>query len=1045
MAEGDNNEQRPGFWDRLRSFVGENAERSAVVGTYDLRPIEEIRASRAAAGTAAATTDSNADPAAPTPDRYAGLGPSGRQRMYVRSAAGSFDQLQEVPNDQVDELIRTGRAVFPSGVQVPVAEDGRFIGRVASENLAAFLRQQPGANRVLLGSELQNAVVRREVPGGERDQNSGHYSSWGQALIGAGQNAIEAFSPQIGIARREAAVRENARRQAEALETGGVFIPVEDPLARREANNSFVPHLGRFAPEIALGVAAPGASLAELATLRAGAAAGTGGSVLQAMATRASQGLLRAGVREGTAQTAGALTALGARAFGTNAVLDAFGQARTAELEGRPLIASEVISNATLSGLLGLGIEGAFLGASAGVSRLARRSTETAEDGATALRNYVAGEFPTTGGEVLPDASGRAALSGGEAADVALVRHHPQTQNILRMSEAEVGQYAARSSESFVDILNKIDEVAQPEGATGAIARISSVADTPIEAASTNLLSRLDAYTDSLTARAADLQMRGATGIASRVRSAIQGMIAKNFEVVDDLRVLRPDVSPASMFQDVFALRNTIRDLGLEAAGGSLPANQSAFLNQAYADIGSLMRDETVFGRAGAAYAEYAEPVEAMLSARERIAGAVGTMRPGEGRRLFVDDAKLASLASKFETAKGGETVTRVVEDIKTIRDAMVRMGESPALREIGFVPDGMLDELAKSVDTGITDFSITALAKEIRGAAKRVGQAERQSSGILGAIGVTPERFGGAGAAVGAATGMALGGPLGAAAGGVVGYAAGMVGSAAARTSRTAEITANLHKAVRAYDIRFTKAMRKLEARIKSATPIVTTSARVLPRMFQAANTEEKKNELYFRVLDDVNSLTGNPTGALERFDAATEGMPSSIAGKLSEAGTRGLQYLRSIAPPVREDPFTGRKLPPSASQRDAFLRAFAGVDDPMVLLESLSTGNTPQETAEAVRITHPEFYASIGNDTIQMLTRTNRRPSYGIRVQLARVLNIPTDASMDPTFLMAMQQRYAQTPAQARSVGMSRRPASRAGTLSIATTYTASQEIEQ
>ena len=1064
MAEGDNNEQRPGFWERLQENLrgiadsvssielGELRERVAnPTGTspIDLRPIEEVRATRARVAETQVDTDEGADPAAPTPDRYAGLGPTGRQRLYLRSPSGSFDQLQEVPNDQVDELIRSGRAVFPAGVQVPVAEDGRLVGRVASENLAAFLRQRPGANRVLLGASLQNEVVRREAPGGERDQTSGHYSSWTQALVGAGQNAIEAFSPDIGIARREAVTRENARRQQEALDTGGVFVPVEDPLSRREANNSFVPHLGRFAPEVALGVLAPGASLAEIATLRAGAAAGSTGSVLQALATRASQGLARAGVAEGTAQGAGALAALGARSFGVNAVLDAFGQARTAELENRPLVASELISNATLSGLLGLGIEGAFLGIGAGVGRLARRTVRTAEEADLALREYVSGEYATSGSFVPTEAQkatarARAGLSGGQAEDIALIQNHPHTQDILAMSDAEVRSYATRSSESFVDIINRIDEVAQPEGATGAIARIGSLADTPVEAASTNLVARLGQYATRLRDSVADLEMRGATSVARRIRSAIQGLSEKTFPVVDGARVLRPGVTSGELFQDLFTLRNTIRDMGLEAAGGSLPANQSALINEAYAAIGDIMRDESVFGRAGSAYAEYAEPVEAMLSARERIASTVGTRRPGE-TRLFVDDGKLLNLGKTFETAKGGETVLRVVEDIKTIRDAMEKMASSPTLTEAGFVPEGMLDEVARSVDTAVTDFSITALAQRIRAANKAVGQAERQSSGILGAIGVTPERFGQAGAVAGAAAGAAVGGPVGAGVGAVGGYVAGMVGSAAARTSRTAEIRANLGRAIRNYDVRFTKAMKNLEKRINSATPLVTTSARVLPRIFQGINSEEKKNELYFRVLDDVNSFTGNPTGALERFEAATEGMPMNVAARLTEAGNRGLQYLKTIAPPVREDPFTGRRVPPSASQRDAFLRAFAGVDDPLVLLESLSTGNTPQETADAVRVAYPDYYAHVGQEAMRLFAQTTRRPPYSLRVQLARVLNIPTDPSLDPTFAFAMQQRYAQTPAQARSVGMSRQPARRAGTLSIATTYTASQELEQ
>lgn len=1056
MAEGDNNDQSPGLLDRLRTAASEVGDRGGS-GFYDFRPIETVRRARTEQATSRLASD-EVDPSAPNPARYAGLGPTGRQRLYLRSASGQYDQLQEVPNDQVNDLVTSGRAVFPAGTEVPVARNGQFLGRVRSEDLARFIAEDPLGSQVLLGSALQTEVSRRNSVDGERGRN-GFYEQAAQVLRGAGQRVLESIEPNLGVDRRRAVQAENARRLAEAERTGGVYVPVEDGVERRSAANPIVSAVAGATPEIAVGIAIPGLSSAGIRALSSSVQAGTRGSVLEALAAQASRGLGAAGLSAEAAATGGAVAALGARSIATNAVLDASMQLREAEITGRPLIASEVISQATLSGLLGLGIEGLFAGFGAAAGRVGRRASARASRmpigdfvtrDAAGNMTYNLGRGPMV--ETPPSAL-RSILSGGNAEDIATLRSHPYAADALNRSATEMQEQAAHTADLWTNIINKTDDII-PQATTpgqGAIARLGQLANTPIDSAASLSRIRVSNMADDMaellsTGRAA---AEGLSPIASRAREALEAFASRTGQIADDgTFAYRNGLTTGALFEDLYRLRENIKGLGLDAAGGSTAnANQKALVDRLYAQLGDTMRDTNIFGDTAAAYATYADNIEQVLNARKVLEDAFTVKRAGlDGEmRPVPNDGKVIELAKKIETARNGIISSDVVGGAEAIENSIRTMANDPLLQQAGVSSSMLADEISNLRINATQQFNRLALDTYLRGLGEAIGRAERQSEGLLGMIGITPERFAGLGAAVGGVVGTISGGPVGGAWGAAIGGVLGLSGSVAARTSRTMNATSTLARATADFRKRYSKAMLGIEKSLDSRQQVITTSARVLPRMFGKAKTEEEKNNLYFRVVEDVRNLSSNPTAALERLDVGLSGVPQTVAEKLAEAGTRGLAYLSSIAPPVTEDPFTGKRTPPSATQRDTFLRAFAGVDDPMVLLEGLAAGNVPQETVDAVRTVYPDFYAAQQGAVANLIAQRRTLPHYSQRVQISRVLGIPADRTLDGQFMVTMQQRYAQTPAQARSLGMSRAPARRVGTLRVEQTYSEAQRLEQ
>jgi len=131
---------------------------------------------------------------------------------------------------------------------------------------------------------------------------------------------------------------------------------------------------------------------------------------------------------------------------------------------------------------------------------------------------------------------------------------------------------------------------------------------------------------------------------------------------------------------------------------------------------------------------------------------------------------------------------------------------------------------------------------------------------------------------------------------------------------------------------------------------------------------------------------------------------------------GLRQIDYLSkhlpsSIAPPT---PFAA-PLPPTRQQVHGWLNRLRAIENPASILDDLAEGKLTPESVDAVRTVYPETFADIQSQMLDRLIKLQGRkkaPKYLQRVQLGLLLGMPTDPTMTPEVMQAVQGQYAAQP---------------------------------
>lgn len=132
-----------------------------------------------------------------------------------------------------------------------------------------------------------------------------------------------------------------------------------------------------------------------------------------------------------------------------------------------------------------------------------------------------------------------------------------------------------------------------------------------------------------------------------------------------------------------------------------------------------------------------------------------------------------------------------------------------------------------------------------------------------------------------------------------------------------------------------------------------------------------------------------------------------------------RQLEYLNANLPKglAPSTPFAPA-LPPSRSEVAQWMRRLRAVENPTSILDDLAAGKLTPESIDAVRTVYPETFADIQGQVLDKLTtmeQRGERPSYAKRVELGLLLGIPTDPTMTPESIAALQAQYQPTEAEA------------------------------
>jgi|CXWL01.1.fsa_nt_gi hypothetical protein len=165
------------------------------------------------------------------------------------------------------------------------------------------------------------------------------------------------------------------------------------------------------------------------------------------------------------------------------------------------------------------------------------------------------------------------------------------------------------------------------------------------------------------------------------------------------------------------------------------------------------------------------------------------------------------------------------------------------------------------------------------------------------------------------------------------------------------------------------------------------------------------------------ITSLKANPAALSSRVGEAFAPMgaatPKTTAAATSTA-IAGVAFLASKLPPSRQDPFT---LQPqlqqtsraSDSEISKFSRYKEALDNPMMVLKEAKSGTLTREHVEAVKAVYPALYSEMRNQVMAAVVDSKSELPYGRRIQLGILLDIPTDKTLSPDFLTAIQATYS------------------------------------
>jgi hypothetical protein len=139
-------------------------------------------------------------------------------------------------------------------------------------------------------------------------------------------------------------------------------------------------------------------------------------------------------------------------------------------------------------------------------------------------------------------------------------------------------------------------------------------------------------------------------------------------------------------------------------------------------------------------------------------------------------------------------------------------------------------------------------------------------------------------------------------------------------------------------------------------------------------------------------------------------EAAPRS-AMTMIDTAVRGIDFLASKLPkPLTErGMFRKHEFEPSEIQLRKFERYLTAVNNPMSVIEDFAAGTLTREGAEALQVVYPKIFQGLQQTVLAYGTEKNIVLPLQKRIQVGILLDIPSDISLQPKHLAALQQSFA------------------------------------
>lgn len=536
---------------------------------------------------------------------------------------------------------------------------------------------------------------------------------------------------------------------------------------------------------------------------------------------------------------------------------------------------------------------------------------------------------------------------------------------------------------------------------------------------------RAKAMSDAVITKLVDMSDRASEfGGAAPIKNTLQ--VANDLSHKLDAAIASGDVS--EMYGLTDDLKKAIGKPTAKAAALSgfaqadeLQAQQLSARQRAWKDLYAMVQvgleDETVWGKMGAAQRDVNKAYMGLIDSRRRFNAAlttdIGRSETDPWAKSYgIDPAKVGGYVRGLvqpEKDLTHQAVKDYLANSKLLADTFAKHFDLPAgklaqVQKIGESAQAFADTLAKAEKS----LTLVNQFEQIRSTASGNGLA---FGGVLGTM----------------AHGMT---------GGIAGMALGKLAHVFTQPADTIMQLATVEKLARQSDTRIGRAL--------SGFARGSTQAVRPPEL----GTFARKAAEVRRIAASPDTLAGRIGGNLGDLRLRAP----KLADAMTETALAGIALLRDKLPAMLPiDPLDphAKVPPPPPAQREQWLRYYHAVKDPDGVVEDLRDGRLSLEGVEVLKAVYPEKYAAIQRATFdQMASGKLKNLDHQRRIGLGILLQVPTDPTLAPEYIMARQAAYQQVDSAAQEPAPDKGPQARKGrpvNLQKGAPQTAVERLEQ
>lgn len=653
------------------------------------------------------------------------------------------------------------------------------------------------------------------------------------------------------------------------------------------------------------------------------------------------------------------------------------------------LTAEKILAGAAKGAVFGGGVGGALGLAGGALSHIRAPATADAlesvaarhigEDAAPGLGAALKAESKASGAADF--AAERIASAAKDPQEAALLREHwaRRETSLFDAKEqltADVRDFA-KHLDSVVEAEERVNAVAYGESKAKEMAQL--VDGQNWRAARESALEVWQKGKDRLALLEADPTRGGSGPAVSRI-----GKLWEKFEGQIQTTAVKATKDKPAWAREVFVdLDNLKRAVGKQAGMGMhpnmrTPAQREFF--DLYHEIQPVLENEGIWGKAATAQKEINEAATKLYSTRSEFAGKF--LRQG------------------FES-KGGNAIDRANPD-----------GIQSHLRSLGVDPAGDLNQEALTRYMRDVEGFASNVEKHYAGG-KAEGKAIADMKASLGTMRGTLDRTAKAAKLTNQlqaarAEEMASG----------IGGAIGLITDAASRKFTTLDRLASIERGVKRIDEGIRGGVKAFlapngggvtNADLARGMKLPPKAKNPAPALMDGPKSK------YTSRAAAISAMASNPDAQASHMARVTDNMSDhapNTAAALSMVSARGTAYLASQLPGGHIDP---RSLTPHLEKRrvsdieaDQWLRRYEAVENPLGVIDDMRKGKLSREAVEAMKVVYPKIYQQMQGEVMTQLVERTTPLAYAQKLQLGLLLDIPTDATLAPDFISAIQATY-------------------------------------